>query len=223
MIPDRDLPCPEGDPCPSCGALVGETHARRCGVPAPDDVAAVVFLDFDGVINTTATYAHADVAALIFTANEDTSAQLIERDLVARVQGICDATDAGVVVVSAWRAWFDVPALSRLLRGAGLTAPVIDAVGGVKMSGDLRAAALLEWLRERPEVTAWCVIDDGVDHYGCPHRALGVRYHRPEFVGRCVHPADGITDADADRAVAILRFGAVGPRNVDGDGREVGP
>jgi hypothetical protein len=112
-------------------------------------------------------------------------------------------------VVSACRGWFDEHALRRLLRGAGLTAPVLGVVGGVKMSGDLRASAALEWLAEHPEVTAWCVVDDDVRGYGYPHATMGVRYHRPEFIGRCVHPRDGITDADADAAVAILTGGAL--------------
>ena len=168
-------------------------------------VTAVIALDFDGVINTEDTYHRTNRDALIYTASEEYSARFIERDLVARVQRVCDETGAGVVVVSAWRAFFPLDALTRLLRGAGLTAPVLGAVGGVKMSADCRASALLEWLAKRPEVTRWCVIDDSVSHYGYPHRTIGVRYHRPEFAGRCVHPDDGITEADADAAIAILQ------------------
>lgn len=229
MIPDdRDLPHVRGDECPRCHAFAGEPHGLRCAEATPDEpaVTTVVALDFDGVINCEDTYRNADRDALIYAASEEHSARLIERDLVARVQRVCDATGAGVVVVSAWRGFFPVDALVRLLRGAGLTAPVLGAVGGVKMSGDLRASALLEWLDERPEVTRWCVIDDDVRAYGDRPKRGPVRYADARFAGRCVHPVDGITEADADAAVAILRGHAPATCDsvcVDADGREVAP
>lgn len=187
-------------------------------------VTAVIALDFDGVINTEDTYRRADLDALIHTASEEHSARLIERDLVARVQRVCDATGAGVVVVSAWRAFFSLDALTRLLRGAGLTAPVLGAVGH-SFGADRRAHHFEEWLGAHPEVTRWCVIDDSEEHWGSLHttlthfetikRASGVvertpvydleRRAHPRFAGRCVHPDDGITEADADAAIAILR------------------
>jgi hypothetical protein len=121
-------------------------------------------------------------------------------------------------VVSACRGWFDEHALRRLLRGAGLTAPVLGAVGGVKMNGDLRARGLREWLDEHPEVTRWCVVDDCVSAWESTRNAsrremrdgklwhveTSERFVAPWLAGRCVHPVDGITDADADAAVAIL-------------------
>lgn len=166
MIPDRDLPHATGDECPRCHAHDGEPHGAACerareAAEAGDApaVTAVVALDFDGVINSEETYRNADCDALIYTATESHSERLIERDLVARVQRICDATGAGVVVVSAWRYFFDDAALSRLLAARGLTAPMLGSVGG-KGSNDSRAEALLGWLDARPEVSRWCVIDD---------------------------------------------------------------
>ena len=217
MIPDRDLPHVRGEECSRCHAFDGEPHGLRCADAASDEptVTAVVALDFDGVINCEETYRSASRGALIYTASEGYSASLIVRDLVARVQRVCDETGAGVVVVSAWRAFFPADALARLLRGAGPMAPFLGVVGRGMEPGDPRGAALLEWLDERPEVTRWCVIDDDTRAYG-----------DARFAGRCVHPRDGITEADADAAVAILRGHApatCGPVGVDADGREVAP
>jgi HAD domain in Swiss Army Knife RNA repair proteins len=165
----------------------------------------LVFLDLDGVVNddehvNAALVGHAHITRF--------SLELAQRCTdpvrVARVQRVCDETDARVVIVSAWRRWATVEEITQVLRGVGLTAPVLGAVGGVKMSADLRADAALEWLDEHPEVTGWVVIDDTVSHYGHPSKR-GPRYHNPRFVGRVVHPRDGITDADADEAVRILR------------------
>lgn len=151
----------------------------------------VVFLDFDGVINTVATYANADS----FADTVEASAGLLERELVARVQRVCDATGAGVVVVSAWRASFTNADLRALLLGAGLMAPVLGSVAKPVPAGDRRGEALLAWLAERPHVTRWCVIDDDPSHY----RYVAAAYERLVLVG------DGINDADVERAVAFLR------------------
>jgi len=79
---------------------------------------------------------------------------------VAHVQRACDAAGASVVIVSGWRKWAPVAEIAAMLKEAGLVAPVLGAVGGVKLSADLRAMATREWLDEHPEVTRWVVIDD---------------------------------------------------------------
>lgn len=148
---------------------------------------AVVFLDFDGVINTTTTYANADS----YADTVEASAGLIERDLVARVQRICDETGAAVVVVSAWRAAFTNADLRAILRNAGLTAPVLGSVARPVPAGDGRGDGVLAWLALRLEVTRWCVIDDDPSHY----RHIAEVYRRLVLVG------NGISDADAAAAM----------------------
>lgn len=165
----------------------------------------ILFLDLDGVVNDEA---HVNAALVghghITSFSLDLAQKCTDPVRVARIQRICDEADARVVIVSAWRRWATVEQITEVLRGVGLTAPVLDAVGGVKMHYDLRADAALEWLDEHPDVSGWVVIDDTVHHYGHPHKR-GPRYHNPRFVGRVVHPRDGITDADADEALRILR------------------
>ena len=162
-------------------------------------MSAVVFLDFDGVLNS-ASWRAATVAMFpgVCSWSPALGVAMLDPERVARVQRICDETGARVVIVSGWRRWAPVEVIAECLRAAGLTAPVIDAVGGVKMSGDLRAAATREWLRAHPEVSAWVVLDDARD--------LWAPRDVPAWLaGRLVCPVDGITDADAEAALAALR------------------
>ncbi len=183
-------------------------------------MSAVVFLDFDGVLNDERHYAaalkgcrtHAEAIAAAL-------ARGLDPVRVARVQRICDEAGAGVVVVSGWRRWAGAAALAECLRAAGLTAPVLGVVGGLRFSGDLRADATHEWLRAHPEVTAWVVIDDDVRAWQSQRNVErtemrdGRRVHlhitetttAPWLVGHVVCPVDGITDADAEAALVALR------------------
>jgi len=164
-------------------------------------VSAAVFLDLDGVCNDDAhysaavagcrTHAEAIVAAL---------ARGLDPVRVARVERVCAAVDASVVIISGWRRYATTEQIGASLAAAGLTAPVVDAVGGLRFSGETRAQATQEWLRAHPEVTAWVVLDDDErQHWRWSHGEAAW------CAGRLVHPVDGITDADADAAVAILR------------------
>ena len=162
-------------------------------------MSAVVFLDIDGVCNDDAHY-FAAVAGC--RTHAEAIVAVLARGLapvrVARIERVCAAVGASVVIVSGWRRHATVEQIGASLRASGLTAPVIDAVGGVKMSGDLRAAATREWLAAHPEVSAWVVIDDARD--------LWAPRDVPAWLaGRLVCPVDGITDADADAALAALR------------------
>ena len=178
---------------------------------------AVLFLDFDRVLNTAA-WQRETVARFpgVVVWSPEIGAALLSPEHCARVQRVCDATGAPIVLATGWRRWMPgraVATLTPLLRAAGITAPVIDEVGQ-HFSGDGRATFIAEWLDERRDVTRWCVLDDGVHYYADESPETGARhYHDARFVGRCVHPRDGITDADADAAVAILR-GSADPRNL---------
>jgi len=91
---------------------------------------------------------------------------------------------------------------------------VLGAVGGVKMTADLRMGAVRVWLDEHPEETRWCVLDDNAEawlgsktttRYEARRTVVSHERVTPEWlVGRVVHPVDGITDEDVAKVVAIL-------------------
>ena len=106
-----------------------------------------------------------------------------------------------------------VLAIISALAHRGIEAPCLGVMPEPRLRGmsdyvgaaEHRRKALAAWLDEHPAVTRWCVLDDTTDHYGYRRSVNGpVRYHDARFVGRCVHPRDGVTDDNAAACVAIL-------------------
>lgn len=166
----------------------------------------VVFLDIDGVLNHERLY-RAQHDGKVPWPNP---AQWIDRECVARVNDLCERTDARIVISSSWRS-IPIPGqptigwegATAVLRECGLTA---DVIGGTPVLDEMPAGSPLyvakgrwpeiaAWLREHP-TERWVVIDDG---------AVAV-----EPRGRLVQTdiAVGLTDVDVERAVAILNGGA---------------
>ena len=177
--------------------------------------APILFLDIDGVLNDNAWITAACAGQGTITRwSLDLARRCLDPARCERLQRACEATGASLVIVSGWRRWATVEEIADALRGAGLTAPVLDAVGGVKMSGDLRASATREWLHDHPEVTRWCVVDDLVDAWregrhtsrreGRTRVECYERVVPAWLVGRAVHPVDGLTEDDAARVASIL-------------------
>lgn len=152
----------------------------------------VVFLDIDGVCNSAASCARAWPKHITVDPAEAKiiAAATLDPALVALVQRVCDATGAEVVIASGWRAWMFRDEIVAALRGAGLTAPVVHVLGR-RFSSDSRAHFAERWLDTRPDATRFVVIDDTAAHW--------------PTLSALVVPVDGITEADADRAISILR------------------
>ena len=153
----------------------------------------VIFLDIDGVLNDE-SWLRAVIARYpgAFRWSIELAQELLDPIRCARVQRICDATGAAIVIVSGWRRHAPAADIARLLANRGLTAPVIGAVGGVRFSGDTRDDATAEWLHNHPEVTRYVVIDDDALAWGS------------EWIKRWVRPVDGIGDEHVPRAIVIL-------------------
>lgn len=163
-----------------------------------DPVTKLVLLDFDNVINDEAYLRAASLAFPgVRTFNMEIGRAMIDPVRVARIQRICDATGAGILLVTGWRRQTEWENLAKLLRDHNLTAPVVGAVGGVKMSGDLRASASREWLDKNSHVTRYVVIDDDImawDGFG----------KKKPWKDVMVAPKDGIEDDHVVQAIAIL-------------------
>jgi len=148
-----------------------------------------LFLDIDGVLNTSETYKRANC----WTDTPEAAIQLFEPDMVLRVQRICDSTGAIIVVSSTWRFIFSPGDIKRIFNKVGLTAPVYGVTPKDKAN---RAEAIELWLKQNP-VSAWCAIDDDLESFR-------FKFHLME---RLVHVDGdvGITDADAERAMKLLK------------------
>lgn len=155
---------------------------------------AVIFLDIDGVLNDAAHRMSMATNKMVVAWSHEVGLAILDRSRVARMQRLCDETGAAVVIVSGWRQWASAEAIARVLSDAGLRAPVLGTVGKLKPTMDSRAMATADWLADHPEVTRWVVIDDTA--------FLWNGYE--ELASRLVVPQDGLTDADVDKARALL-------------------
>jgi len=102
----------------------------------------IIFLDFDGVLNSSAYLAEMKQGYEDYGSDEWWAAGLDKR-LVLLLNKICDRTGAKVVVSSAWRTAHTVGNLNRILRAAGFTG---EAVGKTpSITGADRSEEISKW------------------------------------------------------------------------------
>lgn len=137
----------------------------------------VIFLDYDGVLNSYETMHEKDKGA-IFT---------LHRPLVANLNVLVKRTGAKVVVYSSWRKgrdWKDA------LVEAGFKGVVLDKTG--TDPDGFRGEEIYEWLRKwGKNVEAYAILDDDHDFYPWQpvwHPSLFKGGLTPEIVERvCMH------------------------------------
>jgi hypothetical protein len=121
----------------------------------------IVFLDFDGVLNSRALVERSP-------SPHAPGLELLAEDAVARVERLCVGAGAGIVVTSTWRLIFDLPALRGMLRAKGLTsAPVLDVTPMIPHKRG-RGQEIQQWLDTSPHARAaslegMVILDDEPD------------------------------------------------------------
>lgn len=158
----------------------------------------VVFLDIDGVLNSEPWFERSEAERLgphLDPALDPTWMAMLDPDAVARFERLVTTSGAKVVVSSSWRATVPLPALGRLLAVRGFTGELIDATttsyGLVPDGVTERGHQIAHWLAANP-VTSYVILDDQAD---MAH--LGARHVQTTW-------EEGLTDADVDRALALL-------------------
>lgn len=142
---------------------------------------AAAFVDFDGTLS--------DDAWLRVSVSELSPAH------VRRLDALCRAAGAVVVVASAWRCFTPEDELRAMLTRAGLTVNVAGVLGADRGPDCGRARHAEAWLDAHPEITRWVALDDEYPWEG------------PRWEGHVVRVdgAVGFVEADALRAAEILR------------------
>jgi len=206
--PGRRLPCagaPLADapsfPSSQAAALraierKGAAVTMGAGPGSVRTVQRVVFLDFDGVLNSRGFF---DGMGLDERSVDDLRRRL-DPLLVARVQRLCAMSGACVVVSSSWRLRCKLPRLKRALAERGLEARVVGTTPCVP--GAARGAEVARWLERHP-VDGIVVLDDEEDMEGLSPWLVRTRF------------LTGITDDDVRLAAEVLRRPA--PGRTEGD------
>lgn len=145
----------------------------------------IIFLDFDGVIGAGRVWAQNE------TKRWTSPAGWLDPALIARLNRLVRRTGADVVLSTSWRKYLTPRSTVAVLRACGFTGRVIGATEVMGEGVEQRHREVERWLRERPAVTRWAAVDD------CEIALPPERFVR-------THAVHGLTDADVDRAIAIL-------------------
>ncbi len=149
----------------------------------------VLFLDIDGVLNSEGWLARYQGRALHLPTH---ASEMIDPGAVARLDRIQRATGCLVVVSSSWRHRLPLAGIEQHLRHHGLGGRLHDRTP----AGTSRTSEIVAWLTAnggtaRPHVALEDEPDPGAEHFA------RVRWLITSF-------ATGLTEADADLAIALL-------------------
>ena len=149
----------------------------------------IVFLDFDGVLNTEQYQARLTVDD---KPTKDTWGPLFDPHAVENLRQILDEMDAQIVISSSWRYVHSLDSLRMMWEVRGLPGEILDtlACGATYIS---RGEEIECWL-ERNDRPDYLIIDDLDDFFPA---------QRDHYVE--TNPIVGITEADAQKAIEILQ------------------
>lgn len=159
----------------------------------------ILYLDFDGVINDESDDYRQRWARV--DRGETSEAALLQPRLVERVERICQATGAVIVISSMWRKWHNLKALIAMLRQQGLAkTEVIGTLGPLKMTEVDSAYSRSNKIKRdilRQEAVRVVVLDD-MGLLLCEDD--GLLFIRTD-------PLVGLTEEDVEEAIGYLNGG----------------
>jgi len=131
----------------------------------------IIFLDFDGVINSDEFY----IGSPSFERGFDlqrcfeifarTPELLIDTKLLDHVKDLCSRLDASIVISSSWRIYYEKEAFIRMFDFHGwANAPIIDATKDLRSEGKCRGDEVQLWL-DTHNVDNYVIIDDVDDFH----------------------------------------------------------
>lgn len=148
----------------------------------------IVFLDFDGVLNSTLYLKTTDASGARGVMGLDPVA-------IQRLNRLVDKTDARVVVSSTWRFGRTVQQLREILSAKGFTGTVIGKTP--ELSGKPRGQEIQAWLDAAPlfdvVVKSFIILDDDADMFHLSDRLVKTNFEW------------GLEAHHVDEAVQLLR------------------
>ena len=148
----------------------------------------VIFLDFDGVLNTEQYQAGLAVEG---KPTKDAWGPLFDPRAVENLRLILEATDAAIVISSSWRYALSLSSLRKMWEVRGLPGEIFDTL-----------ACGATYISRGEDIECW------LDKHGCPDYVIidDLDDFSPAQHDRYVetNPIVGITDDDAQKAIEIL-------------------
>lgn len=152
----------------------------------------IVFLDFDGVLNTEYYQGLLQYQGKPWL---DEYGAFFDPNAVTQLKRIIDTTDADIVIESSWK-YLGLEAMQELWRVRDLPGKVIDITPSNSNPSKLhcKGVEIASWLSEHAKQDMRYVIID--DEYVILDSQLA------HFI--LTNPFEGITEEQADRAISIL-------------------
>lgn len=123
----------------------------------------VLFLDFDGVLNSHKFITHqANHTNQSIVSMRDPKT-MIDPEAVKILNKIIEATGAKVVISSSWRHLHEWEELQEMLIARGFEGEVIGQTPDAAVSGPDRGHEIQEWLDAHLDVESFVIIDDSSD------------------------------------------------------------
>ena len=128
----------------------------------------ILFLDFDGVLNCSVTFARrsAKIAAEGMPDDkEDWKLTHLDEFLIPNLNPIVEQTKCKIVVSSSWRIGYDLATLAKWLAKKGFKYPetIIDRTPTIPLVDYSRGTEIKTWLSKHPEVTGYAILDDDIE------------------------------------------------------------
>lgn len=120
----------------------------------------IIFLDFDGVLNSRAFENAYPPAQSVGLAPNDRWIHAIDPAAVELLNGVVRGSGAKVVISSTWRRGFPIEKIRAFLVTRGFEGEVIDVTPSHVRAGAQRGDEIQAWLDNHPEVTAFVILDD---------------------------------------------------------------
>jgi hypothetical protein len=146
----------------------------------------IIFLDIDGVLNNLESLRLPRTKLKSSTHSYSAA----HPSCIEALNRIITETQARIVVSSTWRG-IGLGVLFEIFHEWGIKAMTVGYTP-LWPIGSERGDEIAEWLSQHPEVTSFVILDDGDDMGQLRHRLVQTDFEV------------GLTNADADRAIAIL-------------------
>jgi hypothetical protein len=156
----------------------------------------VLFLDIDGVLNSTPYLETLPKEKAIYAAGEIDWREMLDPANVQWLEKLVTVANAAVVISSSWRSEHKPEAIQGYIRDRG--GPNVHVVGACPVGFD-RGPSIIEWLKTWGNlVDQWVALDDCRDMGPAEHRTVRTSVH------------EGLTAAHVDRALLLLGLSAEG-------------
>jgi hypothetical protein len=146
----------------------------------------VIFLDIDGVLNNMESLRFPRIRVK----SSEHSYSAAHPSCIAALNRIISETNARIVISSTWRG-IGLEVMFEIFHQWGIAGMTVGYTPLWERSFE-RGDEIADWLSKHPEVTSFVILDDGDDMGVLKHRLVQTDYEI------------GLTEADADRAIAIL-------------------